>query len=827
MGSILLPGMRLMRRLGITGKFIAIALLLLLPLAVNVAAGWDQASSQIAVAARERQGLLVAAPLVRLLTCLADVETSPAGRIPSRELAAALDAATEAMDAAGPGVVGADARVRWNQAREGARQLAGSATAALRSGAATARGQVLAVIRDVADRSDLRLDPQLDSHYLVAVLVDRLPALVSAIAGTERDRLAVDVPATSLAVGRHAVLVAVDLLDADLASAQSATGSGLASGVGPAAHALDATVSQYSARLSEARASGEVRTVSSSAAALATVLSGDLDARLAARRGRLSHQRTEPLLLTLAAVLAAAYLVAALYRATARDVRVVLTDISTVTNGALNQTPPLAGRDEFAQMSRTLVFARDRLTALLGALRFRATHDELTALGNRALFQEKLDETLAAGRHQVAVVLADLVRFKDVNDSFGHDIGDRLLRTVGARFHRAVGRRNLVARLAADEFAILVTDASSPRDVQHVIAQLRGALADPVDIDGRQFHTRVAIGATVHDGGPASSRDLLRQAAVALSASKAEQRAGDAFYRPAMQDRTRDRTELSADLVAALDQGQFSLLYQPIVDLATGNLRGAEALVRWLHPSRGPLPPTTFVPLAEATGLIVPLGRWVLREAVQQLASWRRDCPDAYPLTLDVNLSADQLEDASLPGELLCLIDETGIDPSRLVLEITESALVRDLDRALRRLGQLSATGVRIALDDFGTGYSSLSVLRDLPVTVLKVDKSFVDGIDDPAGPAARLLSSIVDLGAGQGMEVIAEGVESTEQVESLRRIGCHLGQGYLWSRPLPAEAVADLLRAEQLTSLSQILPGGAPRPRTAEHDHAGEHDHG
>ena len=316
----------------------------------------------------------------------------------------------------------------------------------------------------------------------------------------------------------------------------------------------------------------------------------------------------------------------------------------------------------------------------------------------------------------------------------------------------------------------------------------------------------------LHEHGAISARDLMRHAAVALSAAKAEGSAGVAFFKPAMQDETRDRTELSADLVSALEQGQFSMRYQPIVDVATGTLHGVEALIRWVHPTRGPVSPSTFVPLAEATGLIVPLGRWILREAVLQLAAWRQEFPDAYPLTLDVNLSADQLADTSLPGEVLSLINQTGIDPTRLVLEITESALMRDVDLAQRRLGQLSATGVRIALDDFGTGYSSLSYLRDLPVTVLKVDKSFVTGIEDPGSAAWQLLSSVVDLGTRLGMSVIAEGIENDPQLDGLRRAGCHLGQGFLWSRPLSAEAVAELLRSGDLVMLGRRPAVGAQR---------------
>jgi EAL domain-containing protein (putative c-di-GMP-specific phosphodiesterase class I) len=273
-----------------------------------------------------------------------------------------------------------------------------------------------------------------------------------------------------------------------------------------------------------------------------------------------------------------------------------------------------------------------------------------------------------------------------------------------------------------------------------------------------------------------------------------------------MHDRTRDRTELSGDLVTAVREEQFTLVYQPIVDVTSGAVEGVEALVRWMHPTRGAVSPAVFVPLAEASGQIIGLGRWVLHEALRQLAAWHREFPDGYPLRMDVNLSADQLADPGLPGEVLAMISRCGVDPRQVVLEITETALVRDMETVLRRLAQLSAIGVRLALDDFGTGYSSLSYLRRLPVSVLKVDKSFVDDIESPDGQAARLLHDIVGLGAGLGMEVIAEGIESPGQVPVLRAAGCHLGQGYLWARPMPAEALAQLLRTG-----GHVVPAGAP----------------
>jgi EAL domain-containing protein (putative c-di-GMP-specific phosphodiesterase class I) len=281
-------------------------------------------------------------------------------------------------------------------------------------------------------------------------------------------------------------------------------------------------------------------------------------------------------------------------------------------------------------------------------------------------------------------------------------------------------------------------------------------------------------------------------------------------FEPAMHERTRDRTELSADLVGAVERGELQLLYQPIVDLATDVVHGVEALARWNHPVRGLVPPTVFVPIAEATGTIVPIGRWVLHEAVTQLARWRAEFPDGYPLTMEANLSTGQLSDPGLVPTVIALLEETGVDPRELTLEITESSLVKDLDAALRPLRQLAAIGVRLALDDFGTGYSSLTYLRRLPVTVLKIDRSFVVDTDSSAASDV-LLAGIARLGTGLGMQIVAEGVETARQAERVRESGCHLGQGFLWARPLPAEEITEMLRGG-----GDLTPGGVRRARSS-----------
>ena len=679
------------------------------------------------------------------------------------------------------------------------------------------------LITEVADTSGLTVDGRLDGHYLTVALVTRVPALVEAVSQAQESETARRHGLSPDLESRIAAGILTDRmsrLTQTLDAAWRSTGGDPGGRGAPGLRALSTSVEVFMDALTahEAGASGTLPTLSVHTLAV-TVL--DLAESLATDLDRLLRQRVEEagrtsmvtLALVALAALLAGYVFAAMYRAMTDDVRAVLSDISTVTSGGIHQTEPLPGSDEFARMSRAVVYARDQLTALVGALRYQATHDELTALGNRTLLTEKLEEVLTVtdeagpGPSWVGMVIIDLDGFNDVNDSFGQGIGDHLLRTVGARFHKGVRRRDVVARLGGDDFAVLLPDISGEAEAREIVSRLQETLQQPVVVGGRRLRLRVNAGIALGRPGVDGALELLRNADVAKYAAKELGKGQVAVFEPAMHARTRERAELSADLVSAVEQGELSLLYQPIVDLMSGQVHGAEALVRWQHPTRGDVSPEVFVPLAEATGLIQPIGSWVLRTAAEQLVAWRREFPDRHPLTLDVNLSAAQLTDDGLVGDILSIIDETGVDPRSLVLEITESALMADVDTALRRLGQLSAIGVRLALDDFGTGYSSLSYLLRLPVTVLKIDKSFVSGIQHRDDHSTALLRSISGLGSSLGMQTVAEGIEDARQEGLLRDAGCHLGQGFRYSRPVPGDAFAALLRSAR---------PGVPWPRTS-----------
>jgi diguanylate cyclase (GGDEF)-like protein len=809
------PGMRLMRTMGITAKFGVVTLLLLVPLTIGVGSGYAESTGRLRAAQQQRAGLKLAGPLVQLVIQLAQTEDAAArGIAPPLRLTAVdeVDAAERATGSGPPRP--ADLAEAWRQARADVEALSDQTDPGRAVDlAARALQRCVGVLKEVTDDTGLAADPQLDTYYLLSGLVTTLPRLAVAAGSAARAEQGADGPAQrrlERALGVRTVRKLADQLADDLATANRyTTWQPLGQRVAAGANAVEAAVAQYASAGSGAGTGPDVTplgsgSLASATGALATQLSTVVDTLLTRRQDELSSSRDRPVLLALSSLLVLGYLLVAVYRATSQDVHAVLQDISTVANGQQPREDLPSGSDEFARMSRAVTITRDRLTALLGSLRYQATHDELTALGNRTLFTDKIAEALAVTGRGVAVVVADLEHFRDVNDSFGHDLGDRLLRAVGVRFHRACGRQNVVARLGSDEFGVLLPLGGGEAAALDVVSRLRAALQAPVDVEGRLLQVSATFGVAVSGPDRRSAAELIRDADVALVAARdttpatrddGTAAARVAVFQPAMHERTRARTELSAELVGAVERGELELVYQPIVDLQTDVVHGVEALVRWNHPTRGLVPPTAFVPLAEATGSIVPVGRWVLREAALQLARWRAEFPDGYPLIMEVNLSTGQLSDPGLVPTVIALVEETGVDPRDLTLEITESSLVEDIDVALRPLRQLAAVGVRLALDDFGTGYSSLTYLRRLPVSVLKIDRSFVVDTDGPGDTSGVLLGGIARLGTGLGMQIVAEGVETPRQAARVRAAGCQLGQGFLWARPMTAEDVTVLLR--------------------------------
>jgi len=431
---------------------------------------------------------------------------------------------------------------------------------------------------------------------------------------------------------------------------------------------------------------------------------------------------------------------------------------------------------------------------LQAQLMHEAYHDGLTGLASRALFRERVLQALGkrSGADDVAVLFLDLDGFKEVNDSLGHAAGDALLVRVADRLRAAVRESDTVARFGGDEFGVVIESTVARADAEAVAGRIAAALEEPFRVDGRELHVAVSIGlACGADAGGADQ--LLRNADLAMYRAKSAGGAGLAAYDPQMLTGLVQRLELEADLRRALARAELTLHYQPTVDLATGEIAGFEALVRWRHPTRGMISPLDFIGIAESTGLIVPLGRWVLAEACRQAVAW--GAGTTRRLKMAVNVSVRQFENGDLSALVAEVLAETGMPVDQLCLEMTESVLLTDTDENLTQLQRLKALGVTLAMDDFGTGYSSLGYLRRYPMDILKIDRSFVDRLGGDREDEA-LVRTIVGLGKSLGMETVAEGIEEAVQLAALRELRCDYGQGYLLSRPLPAEEAGRILAA-------------------------------
>ena len=425
-------------------------------------------------------------------------------------------------------------------------------------------------------------------------------------------------------------------------------------------------------------------------------------------------------------------------------------------------------------------------------LQARVFTDPLTGLANRTQLHESIDRAIgrATTPGSVAVLFLDLDDFKLVNDGLGHAAGDALLGSVADRLRRATRGADLVARLGGDEFAVLLVGLVSAEDALRVVERVHTSLRAPVDVSGRPISTSASIG-VAHWDGVATPAELLRNADLAMYRAKAFGKSRHAVYDAHMQAAARDRLELASDLREAIGAGALTAAFQPIVELATGRVVKAEALARWTHPARGPISPGVFIPLAEEMGLVDDLGALMLRLGCAQLRAWQDAAGAGEAVGVTVNVSGRQIDRGTVVSAVRAALAESGADASGLTLELTESVAMRQPERVLDVLSELAAMGVELAIDDFGTGYSSLAYLHRFPVHVLKVDKSFVDGLggEDDA-PARTLVRTIVSVAASLGLRTVAEGVETAAQRDALLSLGCELAQGYLFGRPGPGDAV-------------------------------------
>jgi diguanylate cyclase len=485
------------------------------------------------------------------------------------------------------------------------------------------------------------------------------------------------------------------------------------------------------------------------------------------------------------------------------------------------------GTEKVVHQQGDALFAEGRAVAVRGTLqditerkqtgrkmRSLTYYDSLTGLPNRALFKEQLARALRIAEREesrIAVMFLDLDRFKQINDSLGHSVGDQVLDEVGKRLGNClratdnVGRDrgdDAMARLGGDEFTVLLTELAEPEDAGQVAHRIVDSLARPFSIDGQEIFVSASLGIALYPGDGTDVEALLKSADAAMCSAKEQGRNNYQFYSRELNARALERLEMERDLHRALERQEFHLDYQPLIDAPTGMVVGVEALLRWRHPERGLVAPGTFIPVAEHTGLIVPIGKWVLEEACRQGQAWRAS---DLQLEISVNVSGLQFRDGGLVDAVSHALVATGFDPALLVLEATETLMLEDQKTTLAVLHELKRLGIRVAVDDFGTGYSSLSYLKRFPLDSLKIDASFVRDLEAGNGDLA-IVSAIIAMAKSLGLRTLAEGVETARQADLLMSLGCTRMQGYFYSRPIPPAEILPLVRS----LANAVAPSGA-----------------
>jgi diguanylate cyclase (GGDEF)-like protein len=812
------PAAALAGRLRYAQKFLVVGLVLIIPLAVVAWAYVDLQRAQIAFSAKERQGVAYLGPLMALTDAVVEARhvavTRPDRPVPDLSRQIGLVDAADAR-------VGAELTV--SAGRREARRLTTIAQSsrgtaleryALYNAAATA---LLALVVQVGDESNLTLDPDLDSYYLMDTLQFRLPVLldtagravdrtVLARAGTDTDvfvELGLDsgvLASTRAAVAHAARTVATRTRDARV---REITAGDFAR--------LDATTADLAELLA---AAGQGRRIASirpdagdavrhAAATLAADAAEGLDVLLRARIDEFSDRAERVEALTGFGAALALYLFVGFYLSVTPPIRRIVATLHAVADGDLARRVSVDTHDELSDVARTLNETIAQTEVATRRLAERAIHDALTGLPNRTLALDRLQHALSRHRMDggvLAVLFVDLDRFKIINDTLGHEVGDEVLRVVAGRLGQAARRSDTVCRLAGDEFVVVSEDLARPEDAVAIGERFVTDLSRPITVQrGREVSVGASVGVAYDTTGlPLTAEEMLRHADMAMYRAKQRGRGRVETFDDTLRVALEQRVSVEDELRHGIEAGQLRVFYQPIVAADDTAMAGYEALVRWQHPTRGLLGPGEFIDVAEETGLIVPLGAAVLTEACRQFATWRATLPGYENAFVSVNVSPTQFGLPTFVPTLARVLGETGLDPDALWLEITETAIMADEAVARETLAAVCRLGVHLSVDDFGTGYSPLTYLRWFPVEALKIDRGFVDGLGRDSEDEA-IVTMVLALARSLGLRTVAEGVENEAQAVWLSQRGCTALQGFHFGRPVPAREIEAAARTPVL----------------------------